>query len=151
MYDAVCYDKYGNIVNHMTQWDINQSVYVDIIDEMKSTKLPRLHLTNTMQKIKYEINAHLSNDKIRIDIPNELLKYPYPIIIYFYNPDYIDDNNQKTILILKLPVVSRNMPSDYTDYYNGGGIGANVGIPYSVCNGIIAPTECGIILFSEEG
>ena len=50
MYDAVCYDKYGNIVNHLTQWDINQSVYIDIIDEMKSTKLPKLHFTNTLKK-----------------------------------------------------------------------------------------------------
>ena len=145
MYDAVCYDKYGNIVNHLAQWDINQSVYIDIIDEMKPTKLPKLHFTNTLKKIKYEVCAHLSNNRVRLDIPNELLQYPYAIYIYFYNTDYVDDADKKTILALKLPIIPRSMPSDYYDYYNGNGGGVKAGKAYSVFSAAELETETGII------
>lgn len=111
MLDAICLDQYGNTIYHLTQWDYNQKLIVDIDGfNFNDVSAPVVHFCNRNSDNALSVQSIIQNEKIVVDIPNILLKEPYQITAYLY---LIDNNSGKTIYTIEIPVRKRLKPSDY--------------------------------------
>lgn len=107
MFEVTCLDSYGEVVTTLTQWDINQTLY---IEDYKYDFAPIFHFCNKKSKRSLGVQSIITNGKLTVDIPNELLREPYPIIAYIYATQ---NDSGKTLQIIHLPVRPRVQPSEY--------------------------------------
>lgn len=111
MLDAICLDQYGNTIYHLTQWDYNQKLIVDINGfDFSDIPAPIVHFCNINSNDALSVQSIIQENKIVADIPNILLKEPYQITAYLY---LMDNNSGKTIYTIEIPVRKRPKPSDY--------------------------------------
>lgn len=111
MLDAICLDQYGNTIYHLTQWDYNQKLIVDINGfNFDDVPAPVVHFCNINSSNALSVQSTIQENKIVADIPNILLKEPYQITAYLY---LIDNNSGKTVYTIEIPVRKRLKPSDY--------------------------------------
>ena len=108
MREIVCHDAQGYKLEYYTQWDTNQ---VAVISGIELSPTPRVRFSNKRSKVSLVVKPELTDDGIRVDVPNVLLQQPFPIIInifYEYN-----DDSAKTRYIFNIPVVPSKIPEDY--------------------------------------
>lgn len=111
MLDAICLDQYGNTINHLTQWDYNQKLIVDINGfDFSDVPAPVVHFCNINSSNTLVVQSIIQENKIVVDIPNILLIEPYQITAYLY---LINNDSGKTIYTIEIPVRKRPKPSDY--------------------------------------
>lgn len=109
--DITCYGSDGKTrLVHLTQWDKGQTV---CFETLGLTMPPVVHWCNRMSEEALQVKATLKNNKFYADVPNSLLQEPYPLIGYVY---FSESNSiSETIAQIRIPVKSRQKPSDY--YY----------------------------------
>ena len=109
--DVDCYGSDGvTRLKQLTQWDMGQVVSIDSIYKF-SDDPPEIHWCNRMSEECLKVKSTFKNDKLYMDVPNILLQEPYPIIGYVY----LQESNTvgTTIIRFRIPVKSRQKPSDY--------------------------------------
>lgn len=109
--DITCYGSDGKTrLVHLTQWDKGQTV---CFETLGLTTPPVIHWCNRMSEEALQVKATLKNNKFYVAVPNSLLQEPYPLIGYVY---FSESNSiSETIAQIRIPVKSRQKPSDY--YY----------------------------------
>ncbi|HAU86815.1 MAG TPA: hypothetical protein DCW90_15395 [Lachnospiraceae bacterium] len=108
--DLACYGSDGSKINNLTQWDKGQAVYFDTLG---LTTPPVVHWCNRMSEEALQVKSVLKNNQFCVDVPNSLLQDSYPLIGYIYL--YDSNSTSETIAQIRIPVKSRQKPSDY--YY----------------------------------
>ena len=112
----MCHDQYGNPITRLTQWDMNQTLY---IDDHNFTTPPLFHYSNKNTQKAIVVQSTLNEDgSLCVKIPNQLLIEPYPITIYVYLVDNTTDDDDiaikgKTVEVISLPVTPRQQPDDF--------------------------------------
>ena len=104
----MCFDSEGNTIDILTQWDVNQTVYIDW--EYDCT--PIFHFFNIKWDKALVIKGEIVDEYARADIPNVLLQEAYPIMGYIYLEN---DTSGKAIYQFQIPVRKKPKPCDY-DY-----------------------------------
>lgn len=108
MFDVTCMDKYGNTVTYLTQWDSNQTLY---IEDHGFTTAPFFHFCNKNSEKALVVASTIGSDGVMtVLIPNSLLTEPYNITAYVY---LTEDTTSKTVEVIQLPVRPRPMPDTY--------------------------------------
>lgn len=128
MYELTCYDVDGNVIDHLTQWDVDQKIVITIKDQDKNylSIPPNIHFSNVKRSEALVVRSTVTNDDtITADIPNILLQESYPLLVYVYLTDSDDVSSQKTILSTEIPIRKRSKPSDYAYVENIERITAN--------------------------
>lgn len=124
MFEANCYDMYGNSIDSFTQWDVNQRMAIRLescgdenhIDNDILSIEPNVHFSNVKRDKALVVRASVTeNNDIVVDVPNILLTEPYPLLIYVYYTSAKEPSAQATIVRTELPVRRRDEPHDY--YY----------------------------------
>lgn len=108
-----CYDKEGNTIKSLIQWDKNQSVY---IDDLENGSLPRVHFalgSNAKESKEYKDNVKFDGKKIKITIPNELLKTYAEMYLFLYYGDVESEEPLTTKYMVKIPITKKPQPDDY--------------------------------------
>lgn len=108
MYSTMCYDYYGNPVNHLSQWDKNISLHITDLEIPNSIMC---HICNEQSDSVILVAPENIPNGFSVDIPNILLLQPKAIILYIYL--YGEDDSQRTVHIIRLPVAKRPRPQDY--------------------------------------
>jgi len=112
MFDCTCMDKYGNTVTHLTQWDFNQTLY---IEDHGFTITPLFHFCNKNSETAYNMPAKIdANGILMVEIPNILLTEPYNITAYVF---LAENKSGRTVEVINLPVRPRPKPDDF-EYEN---------------------------------
>ena len=73
MFYLECYDQYGNPITRMTQWDLNQKLY---ITEHNFTTAPLFHFCNKNTEQALVVQSVLSDNLLTADVPNQVLIEP---------------------------------------------------------------------------
>ena len=109
MYQRVnCFDKNGNSINGFTQWDINQTLY---INNWNYDSTPIFHFCNTKSSEALVVKGLIEeNYRAKANIPNILLQESYPINVFVYLEDGESGN---TIYVSQIPVKKKKKPNDY--------------------------------------
>lgn len=123
MYEAKCYDLYGNSVDYFTQWDTNQKIVIKLEgcgddyhvenDELQTD--PEVHFTNIKRETALAVKATAVGNEITVDVPNLILEEPYPVLIYVYYTSSLYPSSQSTIARTEIAVRQKAQPHDY--YY----------------------------------
>lgn len=112
-----CYDKNGNSINHLIQWDKNQEVYVD---DLENGIIPEAHfaVATKQNEARIYIDA-VSLEKVnginmvKVIIPNELLLEETKLYVFLY---YIHNNTdthpETTEYFVEIPIKRKPRPSD---------------------------------------
>lgn len=111
MYNRInCFDLEGNSLDCLTQWDINQILYI----EWEYNSTPIFHFCNTKSDRALVVNGSTKeNGRVKAHIPNILLQESHPIIVFVYLQD--DDNESgKTVCVSEIPVNKKPKPQNYT-------------------------------------
>ena len=108
MNNIVCYNSDGNFLDHFTQWDVGQSI---VIKGLPITNAPAVHYWNKFNKRALVVASRIENDSVIAAVPNKLLQYGAPIIVYFYYQQ--DEDSAKTLHSLTINVIPRAKPEDY--------------------------------------
>lgn len=107
-------DKDGNVLNYLTQWDINQTIVIPL-ESFSLTKTPEVHFCNGASDTALIVEPTVENEskKIYAKIPNILLTQSLPLDVYVYYIDDLDDTSMKTVRYIRIPVNKRKKPDDY--------------------------------------
>lgn len=111
MFDVTCLDKYGNTVTNLTQWDLNQTLY---IEDHGFTTPPQFHFCNKNSEKAFVVQSTVEDDVLQVEVPNILLIEPYTITAYVY---LIEDDSSKTVEYVQIPVRQRPQPDSF-EYEN---------------------------------
>lgn len=107
MFDVTCLDKYGNTVTNLTQWDLNQTLY---IENHGFTTAPQFHFCNKNSERALIVQSTIVDDMLQVVVPNILLTEPYTITAYVY---LSEDNSGKTVEYVQIPVRQRPQPNNF--------------------------------------
>lgn len=124
MYEVKCWDLYDRVVTELTQWDINQTLFIkDIVDEFGLTDAPMFHFCNQKSKEALVVPSTIEdNNVIAVKVPNILLQEAMPLFVYMYvysdssgqsMNELFDSDSAKTLVAIKIPVRARVKPSEY--------------------------------------
>lgn len=116
MFGVECFDTHDEPISHYTQWDINQTLKIVLygMDDGYMKNAPYVHFANIKSSEALVVRSTLQgDDTVLVDIPNQLLQEPYPLLIYVYLNDSSDAGSQRTIVKIEIPVHKRARPSDY--------------------------------------
>ena len=115
MFEISCFDQYGKTLTSLTQWDINQTLYIENWDYPN----PVFHFCNTQSTESLPVTGELKDGTVTVNIPNILLTQAYTIIAYVY---IYDDNSGRTMRIIRIPVRSKPKPDEYEYEENISGL-----------------------------
>lgn len=112
-----CYDKKGNSINHLIQWDKNQIVY---IDDLENGIIPEAHfaLSTNPNEARIYLDAvseeALNGSKmIKIILPNDMLLDPTTLFVFlYYIEETENDHPETTEYFLELPIKAKPRPND---------------------------------------
>ena len=116
MFGVECFDTHDEPISYYTQWDINQTLKIVLygMDDGYMKNAPYVHFANIKSSEALVVRSTLrGDDTVLVDIPNQLLQEPYPLLIYVYLNDSSDAGSQRTIVKIEIPVHKRAKPSDY--------------------------------------
>lgn len=112
-----CYDKNGNSINHLIQWDKNQEIYVD---DLENGIIPESHfaVATNQNEARIYIDA-VSLEKInginmvKVIIPNELLLEETKLYVFlYYIHNDADTHPETTEYFVEIPIKKKPRPSD---------------------------------------
>lgn len=112
-----CYDKNGNSVNHLIQWDKNQVIYVD---DLENGNIPEAHFAVATKQDEARVYLDAVSMKnvngtnmIRVILPNELLLESTKLYVFLYYINNAEDGIPETTeYFVELPIKSKPRPSD---------------------------------------
>ena len=103
-------NKYGTVSPRLTQWDFNQDLVIDNIDELSLSSTPEVHFYNKQSTEALCVEATISNNKLTVHIPNILLESSLTIFACLY---LTENDSGQTIYKIGMPVDKRPRPADY--------------------------------------
>ncbi|MDO5398551.1 MAG: hypothetical protein Q4G33_11555 [bacterium] len=110
MLDIICLDKYGNPVDHLTQWDYNQRLVIRA-DGLDTADISQVHFSNQNSTEAYCVPAASDSDgNITAAIPNPLLTEPYAIYAYIWASE---GESGRTKYVITIPVRKRAKPHGF--------------------------------------
>lgn len=116
MSKITCYDSSGNVLDHYTQWDLNQKLIIRGADDSSA---PQFHFSNSSVNNALIVPSFLKNGEITVSVPNILLQQALPLIIHMY---YQSDGISTTRHCIRIPVEPRKKPDNYVYTDTAGGI-----------------------------
>lgn len=116
MIEVTILDSDGDAINHLTQWDCNQTI---VISDSDLTVAPDFHFCNCESTEALVVPSTIENGVITVSIPNILLEEPFPIIAYMYLEG-------RSIARIRIPLKARVKPSDYEYVENIDTVSATV-------------------------
>lgn len=118
MFDIIATDNLGKPIEYLTQWDLNQTIY---LRDLGFTKAPVVHFCNANSSFAYTVESTLSSGVLQVSVPNILLQEDLKIFAYVYK--YENSNSEGTTLHLaQIPVRAKVRPQDYVFTENIDGI-----------------------------
>lgn len=114
--NIVCYDSDGKVLDHYTQWDVDQKL---IIRGADGSVAPLIHFSNHSLKDSIIVPSSIRGGGIEVDVPNVLLHYPDPIVVYLY---YKSGDSGTSKYSTRIPVKPKKRPSEYSINDGSGGI-----------------------------
>lgn len=118
MDEIVCYDANGYILNHFTQWDVDQMIEIRGAD---SSSAPQFHFSNSSMKNAIVVQSEVVLGGIRAIVPSLLLQQALPLIVHLYYEED-DDKRPGTRYSVRVPVIPRNKPDNYVYSDTNSGI-----------------------------
>lgn len=111
MIEVFCTDKDGNLVERLTQWDVDQYI---LIGGSGLAEAPKIHFCNTCSKEALVVESVIEDGVVKVKIPNILLQDGLLIIayLYVYAPD-VSTVSAMTKATIRIPVRPRPKPSNY--------------------------------------
>ncbi len=98
MVETICFNKEGQAIEYLTQWDYNIYLY---LNNQNYVTAPVFHLYNKNNHSEpFEVQGEFIDNSIRFIVPNELLEQPYTI----YCDGYYSGKN---IACIRLPIHPR--------------------------------------------
>ena len=91
----------------LTQWDADQVLKISGVTYETT---PAIHFANKKSDKALVVTPTLDSGVLTVDIPNSLLRQPYPIVAYIYS---YDNDFGSTDLGITIPVIPRVQPDDY--------------------------------------
>lgn len=111
------FDKYGNEIDHLTQWDMNVTLK---ITDFNYDIAPVCHFAKRYDKEAITVTSTLSDNIVSVVVPNILLsdenKRAEPIKMYVFLYES-EEKSGRTIYVVDLPVETKPKPNDY-EYEN---------------------------------
>lgn len=107
MVRVLCLDSLGNSIDYFTQWDVNQTIY---IDDWDYDFTPIFHFCNTKSKEALVVKGQIVGNQIKSSVPNILLQSAYPVIVFVYLEN---DTSGTSIYMSEIPVRHKPKPEDY--------------------------------------
>ena len=101
----ICYYSDGNKLTNLVQWDRSPVI---LIDGVPTDPLPTVNFYNRYSKVSISQDPVVSDGKLSIRVPSELLEYDIPISISFYYT--YDNESASTEYTVMIPVYPRPMP-----------------------------------------
>lgn len=114
MYNIACFNINGEMITHLTQWDIGQKI---VFKDIEMPELPYVHFCNRNSKKALVVKPTSTNDNgLIVEVPNSLLREPYSIVAYVCEHD--DDNVDSatvvnTLYTIRIPIKKRPQPEGY--------------------------------------
>lgn len=119
MLNAIWVNSDGEYLNHLTQYDVNQKLYLDYDEDIVSPfTAPVVHFQNDLCESAIVVQSSLSDGCIVADIPNELLADPYNIEAFVYLTNESNTADKKTVIHVHIPVRPRKRPADFEQTQN---------------------------------
>lgn len=109
IFDITCVDKNGTPIEHFTQWDTKQVIY---IRNTGLTEAPIVHFCNAKSKEAIGMKSLLEDGVVICEVPNEILTEDLRVYVYLYKLD-VATNKGTNVHIGKFEVVSKKKPRDY--------------------------------------
>ena len=91
----------------LTQWDADQVLQISGVTYETT---PAVHFANKKSDKALVVTPTVSSGVLAVDIPNSLLRQPYPIVAYIYS---YDNDSGSTDLRITIPVIPRVEPDDH--------------------------------------
>lgn len=91
----------------LTQWDSDQVLQISGVTYETT---PAVHFANKKSDKALVVTPTVSSGVLTVDIPNSLLRQPYPIVAYIYS---YDNDSGSTDLGITIPIIPRVQPDDY--------------------------------------
>lgn len=111
MIEVYCTDKDGNLVERLTQWDVDQYI---LIGGSGLIEAPKIHFCNAVSDEALVVGSEMEGDLIKAKIPNILLQDKYLIMAYLYVYDpTVSSISAMTKATIKIPILPRQKPSNY--------------------------------------
>lgn len=112
------YNVDGEYVDSLIQWDQGQTVY---IDNLESGAVPNVHFAFSGNEVSWEFSGitSLSNNKIKINIPNALMQTHGRLYLFFY---YGSGNVYTTKYVGIITIKEKPKPEEYTYIDDGTGV-----------------------------
>ena len=107
MFEIFCIDSYGKAVTSLTQWDINQTLFI----ENWEYDAPTFHFCNKNSTGSLPVTGSVNNGTVTVKIPNILLTEALPITAYVYL--YEGSDAGKTVYVIRIPVRAKPKPEAY--------------------------------------
>ena len=106
-FEVSCYDFKGNHIDHLTQWDVNQELYVEHWDYEYT---PVFNFCNIKSKNALVVKGSIEPDgRAKCIIPNILLTEPYSISVFVC---FENDTFGRTVHISQIPVLKKLKPNE---------------------------------------
>lgn len=115
MFEISCLDQYGKAVTSLTQWDVNQTLYI----ENWEYDTPTFHFCNKSSGSSLVVTGEVNNGSVRAKIPNILLTEASPIVAYVY---VYDNDSGRTMFVVRIPVRAKPKPEEYEYEENISGL-----------------------------
>ena len=114
MYDIACFNINGEMITHLTQWDIGQKI---VFKDIELPELPYVHFCNRNSKKALVVKPTSTNDNgLIVEVPNSLLREPYSIVAYVceHDEDNVDSATVvNTLYTIRIPIKKRPQPEGY--------------------------------------
>lgn len=104
-----CYNADGEYIDSLVQWDQGQVVY---IDNLESGAIPNVHFAFSGNENSWEFSniTSLSNNKIKVNIPNVVMQSCGRLHLYFV---YGDGATYTTKYVAIITIKEKPKPDDY--------------------------------------
>lgn len=123
-----CYDKKGDAIDYLFQWDTNIALVLKGLSSQVASNL-RVHFANQRSVEAAVVVPTESEEGLMAVIPNTMFVVPDVLFVYIYATDQTD-NEGRTIAELRIPIRPRHKPSNYEENGNDDG-GAKYRIVYA--------------------
>lgn len=112
-----CYDSGGRVLNHFTQWDVNQRLIVKDVD---ISSAPLFYFSNHINRASLVVQSTIEDDAVYADVPNILLQKASSLIVHIC---YSENDSMRSRYTLRIPILPRKRPNDYV--YPGDSVVSN--------------------------
>ena len=106
--DIICMNRYGETVRSLTQWDLDQTLY---IYNTNYPVAPLFHYSNQNTEKALMVRSQYVEGVLQCVVPNQLMIEPYPITCYLFIPE--TEKGGTVVGMFKIPVRPRPQPNDF--------------------------------------